>query len=229
MNEVRQFLRYVTPGLAFVIETVLVLWCFNPSWTEQHVFMAMDMGFGNAATLFVASGGVGYFLSVVHHQWHWCRSSSPIDFRPLVQRLRDANLVDLQPPRALTREEAWIVVTALWSEDRGDENFRLSASAHDRNSSMNDLFHSVGAARAGAVLAPFVAGIIASRVSGFSHAIWDIVRFSLGLVAAFGVAFVFHETCKRTGRMTQQFIAEIMVDALSKSRSVPVITHVENG
>ena len=72
MDEARRFLRYVTPGLVFAVQALLLLFIINPAWTTTQLLgQTKDAGAGLAVALFLASGGLGYLFSVVHHRLHW--------------------------------------------------------------------------------------------------------------------------------------------------------------
>jgi hypothetical protein len=74
MDEARRFLRYVTPGLTFAVQALLLLFIVNPPWTLDRIGeLKKDTGAGLAFALFLASGGIGYLLSVVHHTLHDCK------------------------------------------------------------------------------------------------------------------------------------------------------------
>jgi hypothetical protein len=73
MDEARRFLRYVTPGLTFAVQALLLLFIVNPQWTLDRIGeLKKDAGAGLAFALFLASGGIGYLISVVHHTLHHC-------------------------------------------------------------------------------------------------------------------------------------------------------------
>ena len=115
MDEARRFLRYVTPGLTFAVQALLLLFIVNPPWTLDRIGeLKEDTGAGLAFALFLASGGLGYLFSVVHHRLHWSLPWLPIqvvaihlaviqvavlstiDHTRVVNKLRDADLLDLR-------------------------------------------------------------------------------------------------------------------------------------
>jgi hypothetical protein len=68
MDEARRFLRYVTPGLTFAVQALLLLFIVNPPWTLDRIGeLKKDAGAGLAFALFLASGGIGYLLSCSPH------------------------------------------------------------------------------------------------------------------------------------------------------------------
>ena len=72
MDEARRFLRYITPGLTFLIEIISLLFIAQPSIMLEHT---KTLG-GNANlslpfTALIASGGIGYIFSLIHHFLFW--------------------------------------------------------------------------------------------------------------------------------------------------------------
>lgn len=72
MDEAKRFLRYVTPGLVFLTETLILLWLIEPNVTYTILKdLSKESGVGLAIATLLASGGVGFMFSVVHHHIHW--------------------------------------------------------------------------------------------------------------------------------------------------------------
>lgn len=73
MDEARRFLRYVTPGLVFLVETLLLLWVLLPDWPEEQLRqIKKDAGLGFVLAAILGSGGLGFVFSIAHHWLHWC-------------------------------------------------------------------------------------------------------------------------------------------------------------
>ncbi len=67
MNETRRFLRYVIPGLVFLLEAGLLLCLSDKSWiwlNSHEKLITNEKLIGSAITIFVASGGIGYILAI---------------------------------------------------------------------------------------------------------------------------------------------------------------------
>src|SRR5579862_3199530 len=72
MDEARRFLRYVSPGLVLGVETIVLLLILVPSWMLPRLAaLSSSQGVGAAIALFLASGGIGFILSTVHHSLNW--------------------------------------------------------------------------------------------------------------------------------------------------------------
>jgi len=88
MQDARRFLRYVIPGLVFVLEVSLYLFVscraefveFISSWAE-----AWYAGF--PISVFVGSGGIGFLLGVIYHVLYQYPPLSclAVDHRPLIR------------------------------------------------------------------------------------------------------------------------------------------------
>jgi hypothetical protein len=67
MDEARRFLRYMTPGLTFAVQALLLLLIADWEWTLKRLGeLKKDAGAGAAFGLFLTSGGLGYLFSVLH-------------------------------------------------------------------------------------------------------------------------------------------------------------------
>jgi len=130
----------------------------NPAWTiTQLLRQTKDAGAGLAVALFLASGGLGYLFSVIHHRLHWCRRLSTIDHTKVVNKLVDADLLDPQKLGERTtvkidrktdkidRRAAWVIVTAVWKERLRNTSGIQSADACATG--LTDIMHSAGTAR----------------------------------------------------------------------------------
>jgi hypothetical protein len=158
MDEARRFLWYVTPGLVFAVQALLLLFIVNPAWTTTQLFrQTKDAGAGLAAALFLASGGLGYLFSVIYHRLHWCTRLSTIDHTRVVNKLLDAGLLDLQKldkkavqinreTDKIDRRAAWVIVTAVWKESLRNTSGIQSADACATG--LTDIMHSAGTASA---------------------------------------------------------------------------------
>jgi hypothetical protein len=139
-----------------------------------------DAGVGLAFALFLASGGIGYLLSVVHHRlhnWNWLHDWNPrwlplnwtrrwqivVDHTTLINELREAGLLEVRrfdggtyekidpTTDKIDRTTAWVMVTAVWKENLKN-NSRIG-SADACATGLTDNTHSAGAARIGAIFA----------------------------------------------------------------------------
>lgn len=163
MNETRRFLRYVIPGLLFMLEVVCYLIIsahsiffdkiskFNGSVLDK-TWIAIVIG------AFLTSGALGYLFSNIFHSisnfCHWRGWSSLIvDHRPL---LRDAQnngwmrIVPESPERIMRSDQAWSIVTAFW-QSRIETSDEIKG-ANDRINSLTDIQFGLGASIIASVL-----------------------------------------------------------------------------
>jgi len=134
MSEARRFLRYVIPGLVFLIEVALYLWLSDYSLCEtQKSFtnfiknQSKDIAF--PITLFVASGGIGFLLGILYHTLYWIEEIPNI-FLPrvnhtqLIESAINGGWIEvykyknrnLSLVNTLNRSDAWCSVTAFCHE-----------------------------------------------------------------------------------------------------------------
>lgn len=97
MDEARRFLRYVTPGLVFLTETLMLLWVIDSDVIYKILkSLNKDSGVGLVIATLLASGGVGFMFSVFHHWLHWCDQLGAVDHRPFVASLRARGIIRLR-------------------------------------------------------------------------------------------------------------------------------------
>ena len=235
MDEARRFLRYVTPGLSFVVQTILFLWILLPAETQNVIKeLRNDSGIGIAFAALLASGGVGYLFSMIHHICH--RLHGPVDHSDLIDRLRRQDVLCLLDARSgkeipkndkPSRLDAWEMVAALWHERLGKN--KTIKGADPRATSLSDLVHSTGTARVASALAWITALLIVYLKAECSLDACDRNRFILMNLIAFGLLCMHWYSYRKTGHAAQRVIEQILYDALveeSDSKKAPVQTRV---
>jgi hypothetical protein len=236
MDEARRFLRYIVPGILFLVEGLLFTWILFPDWAEQEIsLLTDDAGVGFALAGILGSGGLGFLFSLVHHQAHW--SCPSIDFRNTITRARNSSLLTLADADGhpitsgsgtlLTARQAWVVVTAIWSERRLTS--KLIEGAEPRASTLADLVHSLGTGRIATACALFLAFAIAFRVGEFSTDCSAFARFLVVLLVWLLLLCAQHSAYKCTGAMLQLFVEIILLDVFAAelaSRNTPAFTRI---
>ena len=72
MDEARRFLRYVTPGLLFIIFLCLFLYLNNREiFIDTAKMISNETDIGLPLALLIASGGMGFVFSILHHFLTW--------------------------------------------------------------------------------------------------------------------------------------------------------------
>jgi hypothetical protein len=217
MTDLRNFVRYLVPGLTLVIEFALVL--IAASYNEAFCLFAdlpKDIGTILGGTLFLA--GVGYLIGLVHHRIIWsCLGCcyGAIDFSPVLKRLHKNNFIRYFPEEQeittveFSRAEAWRVFTALWYS-------RLNVSeiikgANNRADSLSDLMHGLGSAFVACVLSIIFAYVVAKLK--FEHI------SCLKIAIAISVLLVLHFSCYRISiKQTQGFVERVLFHDLVTSK-----------
>lgn len=154
MDEARRFLRYVMPGLVAAIQCGVFLAILVPDWIwRQGGHLKEDAGLGTAAALFVASGGIGYLLSVLHHSLHWLIGPpiAYVDHRAIISDLSEKHFLRVvdwegREVKNLDRKSAWQVETSFW---RMNEDQRVIKAATPGVDALANQLHSAGTARIG--------------------------------------------------------------------------------
>jgi len=226
MDEARRFLRYVMPGLSFIVQMVLFLWLLIPTWTQDNVLHPIvNSGIGLATILLFGSGGIGFIFGVIHHHVHAHFGS--VDQAGTVNRLRGRNIIRLIDTESgnefnngyrITRLNAWIIVTAIWHE-RIKTNKKIK-SANTRTDSLADMTHSTGTARVASVCAWLLTLGIAMNTFQISFKGVDILHFVIMNMIAFMLMTVFHCAYKRTGASVERVVEGVLFDALVDERRI---------
>ena len=235
MDEARRFLRYVTPGLTFAVQAILLFFIVDRKWTIGHLLeLKKDAGVGLAVSLFLASGGLGYLLSVIHHMAHWffpwSGVTSAIDHTNVVRQLFKANLLSIREfkPDAegnlilvvpdgekINRARAWEIVTAVWKENLNNNSRIKSADAYA--TALTDITHSAGATRMGALLS--LAAVLLFLCLDFLNPTCESRFF--GLFVGVCLFFLHHINYLHAGKLTERFINEVLSDALWLQKNSP--------
>jgi hypothetical protein len=242
MDEARRFLRYITPGLVFITETLILLWIIEPNVTQtilKNFKQGSSLGLVTATLL--ASGGVGFMLSVIHHYLHWFGKTGVIDHRQFVTSLRKRGIIQLMyrnsgeildEKRTLNRFQAWSILTGLWHERLAGKKGIIKA-ADPRATSLTDLAHSLGTARVGAVAAWILTSWILFHNCTCTVLIEGcaLARFIFGNMLAAIFLLLCCNGYQRTGKAYQRFVEQVLDDELTKekenNKDAPTVTYVE--
>ncbi len=222
MDEARRFLRYISPGVVFAVECIVLLLIVQPQWTLQQLSgLKEDQGLGLAVGLLLASGAVGFILSTVHHALHWSLGEPLGDYQKWLQRLTALGRLEvidqatgrpMEPEqiKALSRISAWSILTTLWHE-RAKSQLEAPTT---RAMSLADLAHSIGTLRIATLLAATTAIWIASS----SHQIGtlELSRVVLAGLVAVLLLILQWDGYLRTARLGQAVIEQSLTDCLVK-------------
>lgn len=240
MDEARRFLRYIVPGLVYGAQTLVLLFVLDSRWAWNTVqTLSGETGLGVAGTILLASGGLGFIFSAIHHGLHRVPALTAVDHRAMIEALRRELITVVDQPndptlasqirpleKKVSRDEAWVIVTSLWYQRT--KTYKRIEAADPRTVSLTDAMHSLGTARVASVAAWFSALWIAPA---FLTDEWR--TFAVANALAMMLLFVFHTGYKRTGSLAQRLTASVLMDALragiegNTSESKPITTHLE--
>lgn len=224
----RRFLRYVVPGLLFATEALVVFALLRPDLIVTHIQRPDAAAtLGAAFSALLASGGIGFLLSTLHHTFHWWPfwpKPTVVDHSPQLKALASNDIISFRSAtngseletRHLSREEAWILVTSIWHSRR--ESSLIIKGADPAAASLADMVHATGTARVSAVAAPLTALVVAALVSEPSQSPRPLVRFGLAMALSVALAVVAWNNHRRTGRFAQGVIDQVLAHALAAER-----------
>lgn len=189
MNEARRFFRYVLPGGLFFTETFGLLAIVYPI-EALHTFkeVASDSGLGAAVGGLIATGSMGFALSLVFHAM-----TPSVDFREAVNaaiRLGRLKVVDGKSDVVLAdidRDKAFVVITSAWHQLL-KRSPRIEG-AHERMNGLGDLAYSLGTVYVATWFAPLSAFAVGlhvppSNTSVFVRSMFAATVALLALVVA---------------------------------------------
>lgn len=170
MEDTRRFLRFVIPGLTFIIETLFYLLLSNPDWVLTQL-SSLGKDYNGAAVLLTAlllSGGMGFLFNIIHIALYGTnclmRIYAPGDSREMLRTASGAGFLifqdeggvietlrDMPPIDAISRTGIWRIVTSLWSERV--ESSEIIKGANQGNDTRHNIMHGSGTAFIGSIAA----------------------------------------------------------------------------
>ena len=202
MDEARRFLRYVIPGLTFVVEVMLGLWLVVPHWTQTNVapLFRSTNSLGSAAGAVLASAVLGYIFGTIHHylSWHLPHYRSADD-RNVAHMIIGRQLSDQCSNNAQDRMIAFQIAGAYWFRMKVKD--REAAAAHDYLDSFGDLAHAAGTAFIASCAALGTVVITCAVIAPISTTCADVFRWLGMLVVGLVLCYLFYEAYRRLLRM----------------------------
>lgn len=140
MDEAKRFIRYVIPGLAFLLQLSTVgLLIF--SYDQIKDFLNLNIAF----TAFFASGIIGYLFSSLYYVLHWgfyIKHFAKLDFKDII--LKNKNLFSSYKINdQIKQTDAAMTMTSYWEIDiveRGTSNNSITGVMR----TYFNVFHSIG-------------------------------------------------------------------------------------
>jgi hypothetical protein len=164
MEDARRFLRYVIPGLLFLIETFIYLILSSKTPIDKIMEDFIKGSSNNLAlpiSIFILSGGIGFLLSIIYHFLYWTFPFRKlvVNYIPLIidcvnnewlqlKNRKDESNINIS---ALTQYGAWRAINAYLNGRKGYSE-RIK-SGITRTDSLSDLLHGLGTSVIGSLLA----------------------------------------------------------------------------
>ncbi len=155
MDEAKRLIRYLYPGLVFIVEILLFLFISAPerliTFPSSNYFISIkdNIGVLGGATLLVLTG-LGYFFGILYHaMFKLFRPSNSLPF--LIDAVKNKWIVlyhrDSKEKftdncmNKLKAKDAWCILGAYYHARIYSDKFK---KAHERIGSLNDTMHSLG-------------------------------------------------------------------------------------
>lgn len=228
MEEARRFLRYVIPGLVFIIEVSFYLFI-----SDNKKFVDLIKEYGKDIALpisvFLASGGIGFLLGVIYFAIYKLKIVRPfvVNHLPLIkdaekrgwlklQMRTDGGQVDVND---VTELGAWRIITSLWHVRK--ESSKKIKAANSMTDRLGDIMHGLGASFIGSIIAILIFILFILNYQKFSCWYFYFVPFLM--------SFFHFLNYRYSVRDFQSLVDIIMADVLQEECSKnkkPIIINV---
>jgi hypothetical protein len=225
-SEGRQFLRHVMPGLVYGVEVLLFLSIALPDFTAKFLVDSSKDALGAIAGVFLASGGLGYIFSSVHHWRLWRCEPDIFDHRPVIRKLRDMGKVEINATDVMeldgkdplkARTTAQILSLGIWYQ------LDTQQRVYDQLRLLGNQAHGLGAAYIASIFAILtsVFVVLTSEVSCRQTGIpmldtlsevnfWS--RFLLIIILGWFFCCIFKKGLKRVAMFAQRIYDNCLID-----------------
>jgi hypothetical protein len=198
MEDGRRFLRFVSPGLMFASELLLLLWVAHPFEIASRISTLLNATNSSATAaafaILLTSGAIGIGASFVHHTLHRYYPCKP-DHRQAVADLVRSNKVVLRRSnyqhagtvelsafdvQRLSPMTAWSILTAIW-HSQTERSGAIKAGTR-RAESLADLVHMSGTMLIGTIAAfgaSICFGLLDAKLGVFSSPAFWFVSITL--------------------------------------------------
>jgi hypothetical protein len=163
MNEAKRFMRYVLPGLAFVVELAIACWLSKVIEVPKELPANVGPWLGLTLGVLFSSGALGYIFSTIYFTVTPLidYSNSLLTISRYCEHILilkpDRKMLPPSETKELTRRDKMIVVNQIWHWLRGHDKGMQAIEQY--NERVSDTMHGVGAT--------FVATLAALVVWGY--------------------------------------------------------------
>lgn|GEM_PF-5469310 len=198
MDEIKRYIRFVLPGLSFVIIFAVTTWSSNPTLFLKSYYYIKQLGeLGALGGLLLISGALGYIFAQIHFAIYWFNPISKIvrnEPQRLIEHLRNrgvcqiVNTCDKEIGPPFNARDSWAIFNRYFLQEVTVDDQKIEITKWlDK---LTDHTHALGAASIGLVIGCLLWIIITAycilqpsnhcNVWGIcvSFAVWTIVAYS---------------------------------------------------
>lgn len=233
MQDPRQFIRYILPGLTFVIETALYLYLSDPIWAKNKFLDIAGLpggGIGVLLTAFLLSGGIGYLFSIIYYtvyglEWSWiekfCGSHRPMLIYAVKHEYitlhAEDEIKEGKSINDITRRGTWHIANALWHE-RLETSSRIKG-ANPGNETRAHISHGLGISLFGAIPAILAWYGLQKKINIYpSYFAISSGRFFILVATIFFIVFCHIVTYRRAIQTAHNVTNKILIKVLREER-----------
>ncbi len=218
MEETKKFLRYVIPGLLFFIEISLYL-TFSAQEDFFNQFKKLNTSIEFPLTIFIASGGLGFFFSLVYYAISHKKPFNKINYKQFIGECIDKNWIQLINRRnnsivnmdLLSSNAAWRIIASFWHERR-ESSDEIKAS-NSRTDSLADILNSLGSSFVGSIFAILFWILIHSKLT---HCDYNLYVLWFPLIISIIITYIHWINYLQVRQDTHSIVSIIMTDVLIK-------------
>lgn len=225
MEEARRFLRYILPGLVFIIVVLATL--FVADYEKSLWIIGKTDSIGNALGMFVISGGLGYIISNIYFYLYWIVKGHAVNHVDVIKSLNQKILInDINGndfTQQLNKQNCWVIMNVFW-HSRIKKSVELDG-INAKNDQITDITHGIGTSVVATLLAMvFCIFLFVTNRVGISceDYIWIFILWFILIVPSFSQYLRVHNQSQAL--VNSSFANEV----ISEGKDSPIsITYAE--
>ncbi|MCH8905180.1 MAG: hypothetical protein IIA45_14865 [Bacteroidetes bacterium] len=223
MKEFERYLRYVIPGLVFIILLILFLALSN---YDLLISKFNEVSFSKLIVILFSSGGIVYIFSTIY--WTYFRLRFPLDHTKIIDDLDQwVTIVDTKgiDKKISNKQDAWSVLNTFWYWKQ--EKLQAIDSKVDR---MSDITHGLGTTFIAMFISlPAWALIRYDGGDGFDFILYDLISLFIWVVLLLVIRYNYLSSLKNYKSFIDITFANIVKREFDKSDQKKVeIVYPEN-